>query len=31
MRKHPTARYIVVNDLPKLAELRRAYPQFWRK
>lgn len=30
MRKHPTARYVVVNDLPKLVELRRRYPQFWR-
>ena len=30
MRKHPTARYVVVNDLPKLAELRRTYPQLWR-
>jgi peptide-methionine (S)-S-oxide reductase len=30
MRKHPTARYVVVNDLPKLAELKRRYPQFWR-
>jgi peptide-methionine (S)-S-oxide reductase len=31
MRKNPSARYVVVNDLPKLAELRRAYPQFWRE
>jgi peptide-methionine (S)-S-oxide reductase len=30
MRKHPNARYVVVNDLPKLAELKRRYPQFWR-
>ena len=30
MRKHPNARYVVINDLPKLAELRRAYPQIWR-
>ena len=30
MRKHPTARYVVVNDLPKLAELRQAYPKLWR-
>jgi peptide-methionine (S)-S-oxide reductase len=30
MRKHPTARYVVVNDLPKLADLKRRYPQFWR-
>ena len=31
LRKHPNARYVVVNDLPKLAELRRTYPQFWRE
>ena len=30
LRKHPTARYVVVNDLPKLAKLRRDYPQYWR-
>jgi peptide-methionine (S)-S-oxide reductase len=30
MRKHPTARYVVVNDLPKLAALKQRYPQFWR-
>lgn len=30
VRKNPTARYVVVNDLPKLAKLRRAYPQFWK-
>ena len=30
MRKHPTARYIVTNDLPKLEALKRRYPQFWR-
>jgi peptide-methionine (S)-S-oxide reductase len=31
MRKHPDTRYVVVNDLPKLAELRRTYPQLWRE
>jgi len=31
MRKHPDARYVVVNDLPKLAELQRTYPQVWRE
>lgn len=31
MRKHPDARYVVVNDLPKLAELRQTYPQLWRQ
>jgi peptide-methionine (S)-S-oxide reductase len=30
MRKHPGSRYVVVNDLPKLAELRQTYPQYWR-
>jgi peptide-methionine (S)-S-oxide reductase len=30
MRKHPNARYVVVNDLPKLEQLKRRYPQFWR-
>jgi peptide-methionine (S)-S-oxide reductase len=30
MRKHPTAPYVVVNDLPKLRELKQRYPQFWR-
>lgn len=30
VRKHPRHRYVVVNDLPKLAKLRRDYPQWWR-
>jgi len=30
MRKHPLHPYIVVNDRPKLARLKRSYPQFWR-
>ena len=30
MRKHPNARYIVINDLPKLEALKRRYPQFWQ-
>jgi peptide-methionine (S)-S-oxide reductase len=30
VRKHPSSRYVVVNDLPKLAALRRAYPQLWQ-
>jgi peptide-methionine (S)-S-oxide reductase len=30
VRKHPSSRYVVVNDLPKLADLRRTYPQLWR-
>ena len=30
IRKHPSARYVVVNDLPKLEALKRRYPQFWR-
>ena len=30
MRKNPTAQYVIVHDLPKLADLRQTYPQFWR-
>jgi peptide-methionine (S)-S-oxide reductase len=30
MRKHPKAPYVVINDLPKLVELRRRFPQLWR-
>jgi peptide-methionine (S)-S-oxide reductase len=30
VRKHPTSSYVVVNDLPKLAKLKKGYPQFWR-
>ena len=30
MRKHPSYPYVVVNDRPKLAKLKQAYPQFWR-
>lgn len=30
MRKHPTYPYIVRNDLPKLAQLKKKYPQYWR-
>jgi peptide-methionine (S)-S-oxide reductase len=30
IRKHPQAPSIVVNDPPKLDELRRRYPQFRR-
>ena len=30
MRKHLSARYIVINDLPKLEALKRRFPQFWR-
>jgi peptide-methionine (S)-S-oxide reductase len=30
VRKHPNAPYVVVNDLPKLAKLKRDYPQWWR-
>lgn len=31
MRKNPSSRYVIVNDVPKLAELRRAHPQLWRE
>jgi peptide-methionine (S)-S-oxide reductase len=30
VRKHPDAPYVVVNDLPKLAKLKREYPGWWR-
>ena len=30
-RRNPTAPYIVVNDLPKLARLRRAFPGLYRE
>jgi peptide-methionine (S)-S-oxide reductase len=30
VRKNPDHRYVVVNDLPKLAKLRREYPHWWR-
>jgi len=31
VRKHPDARYVVVNDLPKLEKLKRDYPKWWRR
>lgn len=30
MRRHPLHPYIVVHDRPKLARLKRTYPQLWR-
>lgn len=30
MRRHPMHPYIVVNDRPKVARLKRIYPQYWR-
>jgi peptide-methionine (S)-S-oxide reductase len=30
MRRNPRHPYIVRHDLPKLAELKRQYPQYWR-
>jgi peptide-methionine (S)-S-oxide reductase len=30
VRKNPRTRYVVVYDLPKLAELKQKYPQYWR-
>ena len=30
VRKNPDARYVVVNDLPKLEKLKRDYPKWWR-
>jgi len=30
LRRNPRHPYVVHNDLPKLAALKRTYPQFWR-
>jgi peptide-methionine (S)-S-oxide reductase len=30
MRRHPLHPYIVVNDRPKVARLKRVYPQHWK-
>jgi peptide-methionine (S)-S-oxide reductase len=30
VRKNPDHGYVAVNDLPKLAKLKREYPQWWR-
>jgi len=30
VRKNPKTRYVVVYDLPKLAELKQKYPQYWQ-
>lgn len=30
VRKNPGHRYVVVNDLPKLARLKQTYPGWWR-
>jgi peptide-methionine (S)-S-oxide reductase len=30
MRRHPYHPYIIVHDRPKLAKLKRAYPQLWK-
>ena len=30
MRRHPFHPYIVVHDRPKVAKLKRAYPQLWK-
>jgi peptide-methionine (S)-S-oxide reductase len=29
-RRHPNYPYIVMNDAPKVAKLKRTYPQFWK-
>ena len=29
-RRHPNYPYIVVNDAPKIAKLKRSYPQLWK-
>ena len=30
MRRNPAYPYIVINDRPKLAKLKKAYPQYWK-
>ena len=30
VRKHPLYPYVVIHDRPKLAKLKRTYPQYWR-
>ena len=30
MRRHPYHPYIVVHDRPKVAKLKRAFPQLWK-
>lgn len=30
VRRNPLHPYVVVNDRPKLAKLKRAYPQYWK-
>ncbi len=30
VRKNPLHPYVLVNDRPKLAKLKRAYPQYWK-
>jgi peptide-methionine (S)-S-oxide reductase len=30
MRRNPHYPYIIVNDRPKLAKLKQAYPQYWK-
>ena len=30
VRKHPREPYVIINDVPKLEELKRRYPQLWR-
>ena len=29
-RRHPNYPYIVINDAPKVAKLKRVYPQYWK-
>ena len=30
VRRNPLHPYVVVNDRPKLAKLKRTYPQYWK-
>lgn len=31
VKRHPAAAYVVVNDLPKLADLKQKYPKLWKE
>ncbi len=31
VQNHPTQRYVMVNDLPKVRRLKEAFPKLWRE